>query len=611
MNVTSWRATVNSRTFALVELCIVAISGAALCLLPRIGIWAIAASLIPWGLRFTVGEPLFRRTRIDAWLAIFLFTAFVGAWASYDRFTATQKLYLIIEAVILYYALTSQPKENLVWVSAGFFGIGVGAAGYYFLTHDFIAAPRKVELVNMIGRWIMWVRPELGWRAIHPNYVAGLAAIMAPCGFYLLLQRGNYSVRSSLIKRLILSGLLLIVLTLMMTTSRGILMAILAATGVFLLWIGIKLSAVTFRQRNEAIFPPIVILYLLAVAILLYAGPAKSVSGVSEAGLYGSGSRAELFERSLYLVADFPLSGGGLASFPGLYSQYILDIPIYYLPNSHNMFLDVFIEQGIFGGAAFLTLYLIGIWRVSSNIATGSNPIGNLFNWVALASLIIAFVHGMVDDYLYQGNGAILSLALLGIVPDQFNTQPIFAGAHRFERGNIIALVSIGAIAAALIIVNQNTIRSIWYSNLGAVQMARIELAGFPTNQWAGPDIVQRLRDAEASLLASVEAAPSNRTANHRLGLIAMLRRDFAPAAAYLEKAYMQSSKHRGIVKSLGFSYAWNGDLELAQSLLAPIPESRNEFDSYVWYWTSQGLPELSSYALDMKHRMGLLPLRP
>lgn len=600
MNVTSWRATVNSRRFALTELCIVAIGGAALCFNPSVGIWAIAFSLIPWGFRFVVGAPPFRRTRLDLLVAVFLLTAVVGAWASYDQLSASRKLYLIIEAVILYYTLSSQPNDNVVWVSAAFFCIGVGVAGYFFLTHDFVSVPRKIELVNLIGRGIMWLRPEIGWRAMHPNYVAGIAAMMAPFGFYLLSRRQN-----SKFNNLIVLGLIVIASALVMTTSRGIMMAIFAALGVLLIWIGIKFAATLFRRRCDPVFPSSVIFYLLIVAVLIYVGPAQSVSSVSATGVYGNGSRAELFTRSLYLAADFPIIGGGLASFPGLYSQYILDIPIYYLPNSHNMFLDVFIEQGMFGGMAFLTMYLISIWRVSKNIATRTSHINNLYNWVALTSLIVAFVHGMVDDYLYQGTSAILSMALLGVVPNPYISQPVSENASRPFRRDIIRFAVIGVTLAALVIFFQKTIRSVWYSNLGAIQMARVELSGFPTNQWADPSIVERMQDAETSLLASVEADPSNRTANHRLGLIAMLRQDFHSAEVYLSNAYRESPRHRGIVKSLGYCRVWVGDFDNAQFVLAEFPEAKAELDSYVWWWQVHGRSDLSKRASAMRILLG------
>lgn len=595
MNSTQWRAIINSPRFALVELLIVAISGAALCLTPRIGAWAVAASLFPWGFKFAVGAPLFRRARVDLLIAVFTLTAFTGLWASYNRTDALYKLYFLLIGLALYFALRSQPKDNWIWVSLIFFGIGVGIAGYFFLTHDFVAVPRRVEIVNVVGRWIMWLRPELGLRAMHPNYVAGFAAIGAPFGFYLLLEGNSRFFRASRIRWLIVIGLLLILSAIVMTTSRGILMAIVAAIGLGILWRIARMVSGRLTVGKEAVFPILMLAYLAAIVFFLYQGPAQLPEG--DTGYYGNGSRGELVSRSIYLVADFPITGGGLASFPGLYSQYILNIPYYQLLNSHNLFLDVFIEQGLFGGFAYLMLYVVGVWQASQNIVSTKSPRELFFNLAALCALVIAVIHGTVDDYLYNGSGALFSLALVGLASNTSGIQAVTQSAVRLKRMNTVAFGGVVVVLAILVVGYRSALKSFWYSNLGAVQMAQVELNGFPADQWADSSIVESLQDAKTSLLIAVQADPSNRTANHRLGLISMLERDFPSAEAYLSKAYQDAPRHRGIIKSLGFCKAWLGDFEGAKILLSQIPEASDELDVYTWWWETHGQLKLSENA--------------
>ena len=129
-------------------------------------------------------------------------------------------------------------------------------------------------------------------------------------------------------------------------------------------------------------------------------------STISDPGYFGTGSRAELFSRSIYFLVAFPFTGGGLGSFPGLYSQYMLDLPYYYFPNSHNIFLDVFIEQGWFGGLAYLSMYVGAVWLTARAIEKLQSFEMRVFGWLSLFVLIVAFVHGMVDDYLYYQIGA-------------------------------------------------------------------------------------------------------------------------------------------------------------------------------------------------------------
>jgi hypothetical protein len=229
-----------------------------------------------------------------------------------------------------------------------------------------------------------------------------------------------------------------------------------------------------------------------------------------------------------------------------------------------------------------------------------------IFDSVLLVSIIIACLHGLVDDYLYNGAGTILGLFLAGITVSRVDTEPLFKIQWCFDRTDIIVVSALSIVFIGLIVLYQQTIRSIWYSNIGAVQMARVELDGFPTNEWAGPKIVVKLRNAEASLLASIEADPSNRTANHRLGLISMLRRDFKSASGYLSHAHSLAPHHRGIVKALGYSSAWQGDLSTAQTLLMEIPESSDELDVYRWWWEEQGY---ESYARNSSVLLSTFPL--
>jgi tetratricopeptide (TPR) repeat protein len=350
--------------------------------------------------------------------------------------------------------------------------------------------------------------------------------------------------------------------------------------------------AVRLQLRPEVIFPPLLLLSLGVVIVFLYTGPASSGGLISTNYPYGTGSRAELFARSLYLALDFPLTGGGLAAFPGLYSYYMLGIPFFNVVNSHNLFLDVAIEQGLIGGLSFLTIFLVSIWFTAIAVTKASSQRTRNLSWLLLFTLVIAFVHGMVDDYLYHDDGTFLSLALAGI-SITLHPQPARIVSHKkYYLPAVVALTLIG-----VLVINLKGLRAAWYADLGAVQMARVVLTGFPTGQWTDPAMLPQLEQADASLRAALQADPTNRTANHRLGLISLLRGDFSSAAAYLENAHQKAPDHRGIMKSLGYCYAWQGDTEKAVMLLSRISEAEDELDAYIWWWQAQGRPDLAEKA--------------
>jgi len=563
---------------------------------PDSGIWFILIALLPWGLRIVAGRFPFKRTSLDWLIAIFLVTAWVGYWAAYDKATAWNKLWLIVTAVLFYYALVAQPKENWYGLTILIFCVGVGISGYYFLTHDFIVAPRKLEFVNRIGSWLMDIRPQTGWAPIHPNYVAGLAAITAPFILYPVLEtRGGISRRTVPFYIFFLIGSGIIFFALIMATSRGVVLAIVSGLGVWLLWRLMHLNGIRNRIKIDALFPSIVLIFLFVIIVFLFIGPAKSSSIFSGNYYYGDGSRAELLSRSLYLLWDYPITGGGLGAFPGLYSQYILNIPFFNVPNSHNMFLDVAIELGLLGGLSFVLLYLASIWLVSRSIEQEKTNKTPMLNWILLYSLTVAVVHSMVDDYLFNGNGTFLSLFLVAlsvlVTQGKYLNKPVASNLYR-------RIFAIGLIVMAftLVFYSKNII-SVWDANQGSVLMSQVELDGFPNNGWAGPAIVSNLSDSEIVLRSSLQFAPNNRTANQRLGMISMLRQNFESASEYLETAYKVTPDHRGIVKSLGYCYVWLGDLEKAELFLSRIPEAQEELDVYIWWWDTQGRGDLSGNA--------------
>jgi hypothetical protein len=601
---------VEDQRFALVDLFLVLVCGAVWMLKPELGFWFLCIALLPPVVRALSGMRPFQKTKLDVFVLLFLITAVIGYWASYDPEAAWGKLWRLLIAVLLYYALCAQPKENLGWVSLVFFLVGVGVSLQFFLTYDFIHAPRKLDIVNVIGRWIAESRPSSGWTSPHPNYVAGIAAISIPFGIYPILELANKKQKSIITFGGIFIGLLILLFTIFMATSRGIWMAILAAAGVWLMWRIAPMVRINFQLAKGAWFPSAVLIYLCLIAILLYAGPANLSGSISDDS-YGTGTRAELAERGLSLLRDFPITGGGLDSFPGLYSHYILGIPFFNVPNSHNTFLDVAIEQGIAGGLAFLIIYLASVWFAARGVIQSQTRELQLFNQMILFALVIAVVHGLVDDYLYNGNGAMLAFFLAGVsvMPKHDEKPAARPASKRWDRQTVILITLIGISLTALLFLNR--IFSVWYANLGAVQMAKTELADFPNAGWHGIEIVPLLQQADASLHSSLKSDPESLTANHRLGLVSMLHQDFSQAVAYLEVAHQQAIHHRGITKALGYCYVWLGEWDKAQALLTDIPEAKEELDVYTWWWENQGRKDLSARAVEMINRMELFTVQP
>ena len=557
--------------------------GACLWLLTQIPT-LIGIALIPWMIRWSAGLFPFRRTSLDWFVWLFLGTAWLGYWASYNQEAAWLKVWLIFLAVLLYYALAGQPSENFAWFCIFFFCVGVGVSIYFFLT---LATASQLLLPP-----------------IHQNYAAGIAAITTPLILYPIRQptTKKYSV---FLRVFAFLGSGVALLAILAATSRGIVMAVVSVCGAWIIWQIVDRNRRWPGFQNTAAFPLLILLYLCAIVLFLYVGPAN-LGYISTDYPYGTGSRAELVARSIYLVLDFPFTGGGLGAFPGLYSNYILGIPFFNVPNSHNLFLDVAIEQGVLGGLSYLIMFLMGIWFAAKNVAEAYSSQTLLVGWLTLGALILAFVHGMVDDYLYNGSGSFLALALAGI---SVAIQPKRAPRSLQPRNYLIP----GSVVLALVLfvaLNINGLRARWYANLGAIQMAKVELKGFPTNQWTEPSILPELEQADATLRSALSVDQGNYTANHRLGLLSMLRGDFSSAVTFLETAHAEAPNHRGITKSLGYSYVWLGNTEKALLLLSQIPEAKEELEIYVWWLREHGRPDLAEKATQFISSLDLLSVQ-
>lgn len=578
--------------------------------IPAFGLWFTLLALLPWGLRLLDKAPPYRRTPLDGAIVIFLVTTWIGYWASYDKSTAWVKAWLIMTTILLYFALSAQPKRNLGLLSFLSFALGLGVSIYFFLTED-LAVGREG-----FAFWWMSVRPEVWWPSMPHGYVSGLIAITSIFAVYMMWETVNRpnELYSLVTKAFLLLGIIIVVGAFVLTWSGGVLVAGVGALGVWILWKISTSARLDLRPWMKSLFPALAVASSAAIIIIVYLGPANM--GGSAQRAYGENTRAELFARGAHFLADYPITGAGLNSFPGLYSQYMIGIPFYYFPNSYNMFLDVAIEQGLMGGLALIFLYAGSVWLVCQTIIRTPSAQIRFFCWLSLFALVIAILHGSFYDFLYNDKGTLLLLFPVGIsmsgvldLGNARNSQPQLPRASLIHNGinlRIVLILLTGLMA--IVALQSNKLVSIWYANVGAVKMSQIELSDFPTNRWVGTERVADLTGAEPFLLMALHYDPNNQTANHRLGLISMARQDFDIASVYLEQAHQEAPGHRGIIKTLAYCYVWLGKTEKARLLLAQIPESRHELETYVWWWQTQGRADLAIKASTMISGLEPLP---
>ena len=579
-------------------------------------------ALLPWFLRLSAGCFPFQRTRFELPLAIFLLTAAIGVWAAYSQEDARGKFWLLTGGILLYYALAGQPQDNL-WTIAGFLSlIGVGTACYFLFTNDWQQYPAKIDLLNQVGLWWwMKVRPAFRVIRVHPNVAAGVMASATP--FLVAIGVNAWKEKRILMGIWVLVGGSLISAGLLLATSRGASFALATGMGIWLLWVLSNRIQHSIPGRPKTIFSIGLVLLIIVTtgfAFLFPGGPIGLVNSIP--GPSNTGSRLELADSALELVGDFPFTGGGLHSFPGLYSTYIRGIPHFITSHSHNLYLDIVLQQGILGMLAFCFVYLGSFWWVVTH--DWKTPRA-LLVWASFTSLLIVVLHGLVDDHIYDRWGAAFVFFLPGIAyamtrsspktktqhPSPSPLVPGFTTGSRYRQSMIGAAVVAFVALLMLVYGYRQSLLAAWYADLGAVRMAQTELAGFPPATRPEGYNVAELEPAERLFLQSLRYNARNRTANHRLGLIALGRRDYPAAVFYLETAYQADKNHRGIWKALGYSYVWSGQFDQATALLVNIPEASYELRHYFEWWKSQGRDDLAERAEAVTKRLEALELPP
>lgn len=585
----------------------------------RIGWPLLVVILVPLILKIAAGHFPFRRSRFDGWLLIFGVTAVIGTITAYNREAAVGKFWVLLGAISVYFAIVTVSRRD-AWLLAGATGpVGILLAIYFVLSNNWRQWPADIPLFNRVGLLWMSVRPGLPLPVLHPNTLGGMMALVLPFtlafGVYAWRRRKIRWTQLAIVSGGITAGGLLF------TSSIGAWLALAAGLGCWFAWeaSGWLKKKVPFSQKT--IFSGAMIMLLLMGLLLL-----RFVLGAG-VGQEDSATRLGLAQQTLFLIEDFALTGSGLATFPALYAQYIRVTPAFFAAYS-NLYMDIWLEQGFFAFVAVLAILGGSLWllfnrsafkddkRKSEEISVTKESTEpqrkrkrgkikavqdiDLFQWAAFISLVVMVLHGLIDDALFGDRASpLLFFAPAMVILATRRREAAVPAAVRRRRW-VLGIGVTAVLLVGLFFGFRQKVQAQWYANLGALRLARAELAGWPTNQWDTGDNLARFNAASALFERALHVDAQNRTANQRVGMIAMVERDYETAVAHLEQAEIIAPAHRGVTKSLGYSYVWLGQFDDAVETLATISESRAEMSVYSSWWERQNRLDLAAKASEM-----------
>jgi hypothetical protein len=322
-------------------------------------------------------------------------------------------------------------------------------------------------------------------------------------------------------------------------------------------------------------------------------------------GTVNSVPRPVLYQQVSQLIQDYAFTGAGLNTFSPNFSTYEMLIYVHLLPHAHDLYLQIWYEQGILGLVAFAWL-IIGyyVWCLRRRAR---------INWLVAASLAattLMLLHGLVDVLFYFSRVISLMFIPLGLAICALEPLTLLPTAQTFSRRARLAIAASASavivLGAVLFLVQRDRVAAQWLANQGALNQAQLEL---PQIKFPHPTFseVRRASDFSAAQQLFQDALAqdaNNRVANARLGMLALDQLDFAQAVTRLEKAYAADKNNRAVVKALGMAYAWSGKLEQARPLLKQIPEASVELGSAVDMWHKLGRDDLAAYAKTMVQRL-------
>ena len=591
---------------------------------------AFRAGLLPLGLLVAMMAMDLLRTGIRIRptvfavpLALFLVTAGISMGVAYDPSLAWNKGWLLVGALGLYAALAHQPDRLRRYVALGGFGAaGAGLTVYYLLSIDWTAlaleAPSIARLGLQIRRFLLGALPPAGrLHAINANVIGGMQALLLP--FYvplLLVPHRSPGTRILHRWRLPLTavwglGAVLTLAGLILTVSRGAWAALAAVGG---LWIGWGALTWLWRRGRRrmvlAAAATLIAIGLLAVVVLLRAVPALDAVPLLA-------DRVWLIRTGLPLARAVPFTGTGLGTYMMQYSTYVLLIHVGFLPHSHNMLLDLAIEQGVFGALAYAALVLTGFVRGLGALREAPAD-RRLVLQAALAALGVGVLHGLVDDVLYGTHALLLLLVPFGLLVSasrqDWAPRPASAetggDALRTGGGALGGVAPGGAITLAVVLIGSlvlglstglNGVRAAWHANLGAIEHAR-RVLGVYDSELRPVSLVELRREVDLSpALARYQRAlahdPHNPTARQRLAMVALARGEFDAALVGMETLWKAGHRDRITRLLYGDALVAAGRVEEAVPLVAGLPFAHARLLGQAWTYHQAGDPEREAYA--------------
>jgi O-antigen ligase len=515
------------------------------------------------------------RLRFDWQILPFALAALIGLSLAYDVTRASIRLALIVVSLLVYlfFINKSEPahrQPSVVRLSLSL--LPVILAIYLLLTNDWTKWAEKLAFLSPVTDSLARLQFAPQWLQINPNAIGGALAALLP--LQIVALKGERRATQIIFVGITLVGLAL-------SQTRGAWLALGLTLLIWLVWRVAQQHTANLR-RARLVWGLIVTSGLLIILAIL------TTPSWGEQLLRLGGGRLDIWRNSLALIGDYPITGHGLAGFEMVYASYALLTHVGHTMHAHNLWLDIWLEQGLLGLVAFSGLLLNAVWP---------RPQIGPWRMAALASVAVILLHGLVDDSFYGYGGILIPLLLIPLallVRDDAPVSP--EAAPPIQRSRLAiriqpAFVVWGAaLVATFMAINTPGGRSIIETNLGANAQTQAELSVYQWPRYGLPDVLRQsgvvdLGPASAHYTAALAIDPNNASANRRLGQIQLSLGDLETACQHLERAYAAAPDQRATAQLLGECYALHDKPAQAVQLWRTIDVSEGQLIARQWWY--------------------------
>lgn len=381
-----------------------------------------------WLIRSLAQRKIWIANRAQTWLLLsFLFLSALSLWSGLGWDKGIRKIVYLFSIVPVYFVAADLARDEkfrkrlagIVWASgvlaavAGLsqfvlpFVFGLDATlklwkklAIFFLGSSFgkLVATNPSWLVNVSGKTLM---RAFGFFP-DPHIFSFFVSLCFFVGLGLF-----FSERNNFLKIAYLAGILLMVLAILFSFSRGAYLGIIAGS----------LFYVIFLLKKKNILGKVAIAGAFMLAIVLIFYQQIIFQRLASAFNPKEGSNVERLQnwrQAADIIQDHPLFGVGLGNYSSVVDPSSGERSSIY---AHNMFLDIAAETGVLNGIVFLALLAVGIWQaVAAKDFLGTG---------AASGLVYFFVHGIFDTPLWSPQVLVIFLIIvaLGITPTKLKAK--------------------------------------------------------------------------------------------------------------------------------------------------------------------------------------------